>query len=100
MTPNEQTARRFAEQFTPPLQVIKTQRINNLPVPDAWQISYHDQAKGIGITAVAYGGGIHAFIEAAGPADIAEHGGQVMAKALGLFQEKTDGGSEAQTTDA
>lgn len=87
MTPNEEIARRFADQFTPPLQVIKTQRINNLPVPDAWQISYHDAAKGIGITAVAYGGGIHAFIEAAG---------QAMAKALGLFQEKTDGNEEAR----
>jgi len=86
MTENERTARAFAEQFTPLLTIIKTERINNMPVPDAWAISYHDSAKSIGITAVAYQGGLHAFIEAAGTGDIAEHAGQVMAKALGLFK--------------
>ena len=86
MTTNERTARTFAEQFTPPLNVCATERINNMPVPDAWAISYHDGARGLGITAVAFHGGLHAYLEAAGKGDIAEHAGQVLAKALGLFQ--------------
>lgn len=86
MTPNERAARTFAEQFTPALTVCATERINNMPVPDAWAVAYHDNALGIGITAVVFGAGIHAYIEAAGKHEIAEHAGQVMAKALGLFQ--------------
>jgi len=85
ISPNERTARTFAEQFTPPLNVCATERINNMPVPDAWAISYHDGARGLGITAVAFHGGLHAYLEAAGKGDIAEHAGQVLAKALGLF---------------
>jgi hypothetical protein len=77
MSVNERTARTFAAQFNPPLTVGKTDRVNNLPIPDAWVISYHDAARGIGITTVCYAGGIHAFIEAAGAAEIA----------LGLFNE-------------
>ncbi len=88
MSPNERTARTFAEQFTPPLTVCAIMRINNMPVPDAWSVAYHDNALGIGITAVAYNGGLHAYIEAAGKGEISEHAGQVMAKALGLFQEE------------
>ena len=87
MTPNERTARTFAEQFTPPLTVCATERINNMAVPDAWMVAYHDNALGIGITAVAYHGGLHAYIEAAGKDEIAERAGQVMAKALGLFRK-------------
>lgn len=85
MTPNEKTARTFAEQFDPPLTVCKTERVNNLPVPDAWVMTCHDAKRGIGITAVAYGGGLHAFIEAAGKGKIAADAGKVMATALGLF---------------
>lgn len=84
---NERTARAFAAQFDPPLLVGRTDRVNNLPIPDAWVISYHDAARGVGITTVCYSGGIHAFIEAAGAAEIAEEAGRVMAKALGLFNE-------------
>lgn len=90
MTPNEAIIRAFADQFTPPLNVCKTECVNNLPVQDAWTASCWDDTHSIGITTVAYGNGIHAFIEAAGPAHIAEHAGRVMAKALGLFQEMTD----------
>ncbi|WP_088347758.1 MULTISPECIES: hypothetical protein [Rhodomicrobium] len=96
---NEQTIRIFAEQFTPPLSVCRTERINNVPMPDAWQAAYWDSARSIGITAVAHSGGLHAFIEAAGKGDIAEHAGRVIAKALGLFQESSyeaDGEPEAR----
>lgn len=88
MTENEQIIRAFAEQFTPPLNVCKTDRINNMPIRDAWQASYWDAARNIGITAVAHSNGLHAFLEAAGSAEIAADAGQVLAKALGLFQEK------------
>lgn len=108
MTPNERTARTFAEQFTPPLTVCATERINNMPVPDAWSVTYWDDAKRIGITAVAHSGILHAYLECAGPAKnvgtpkgavrtgesqwhqtsaFAGEAGRVIAKALGLFQE-------------
>lgn len=100
MTRNERIARIFAEQFTPALNVCKTDKINNLPVPDAWQVSYWDGARSIGITAVAYGGGLHAFLESAGKGEIAFEAGQVMAQALGLFdggfnREPNNGTNEA-----
>lgn len=91
MTENEQTIKAFCEQFTPPLKYVKTDRINNVPMPDAWMTSWWNAEKSIGITTVAYGGGIHAFIEAAGRADIAANAGRVMAQALGLLGEKADG---------
>jgi hypothetical protein len=91
VTENERTMKMFCDQFTPPLRYLKTEKINNMPFPDAWTTSWHDQARGIGITTVCYGGGIHAFIEAAGPADIAADAGRVMAKALGLFREADHG---------
>jgi hypothetical protein len=94
MTPNEAIARKFADQFTPSLNVCRTERVNNVPMHDAWTIAYHDANHGIGITAVAYGNGLHAFIEAAGSGDIAEHAGKVMAKAIGLWSEP-DGATEA-----
>lgn len=85
MTENEKTIRAFCEQFSPPLKFVKTERINNVPMPDAWQTSYWDAARSVGMTVVAYSGGIHAFIEAAGKGDIAPSVGKVFAKALGLF---------------
>lgn len=87
MTDNERAIKAFCDQFSPKLKYVKTDRINNMPYPDAWQTSYWDNALCIGITTVAYGGGIHAFIEAAGKSDVAANAGKVMAKALGLFQE-------------
>ncbi len=94
MTANEQIAHRFAAQFTPPLKVGKTEAINNVRMPDAWVVSYWDAAKAVGITAVAHSGQLHAYIEAAGGGEIAEHAGQVIAKALGLFEDK--GNDEAK----
>lgn len=84
---NEDIIRTFANQFSPPLNVVKTERVNNFPIPDAWMAAYHDNARGIGITAIAHSGGLHAYLEAAGKGDIAEEAGRVMAKAVGLFQE-------------
>lgn len=84
---NEDIILAFAGQFTPPLNVVKTERVNNVPIPDAWMAAYHDKDRGIGITAIAYSGQLHAYLEAAGKGDIAERAGHVMAKALGLFKE-------------
>jgi len=88
MTENERTIKAFADQFTPPLKYIRTQKINNVPMPDAYQCTYWDNARSIGITTVAYNGQIHAFIEAAGKGNIAAEAGRVIAKAFDLFQEK------------
>ncbi len=84
MSPNEQAAREFASQFNPPLSVCRTERINNMRVKDAWQITYWDAERCIGITAVAYGGGLHAYLEAAGKGDIAQGAGKAMAAALDM----------------
>lgn len=85
---NEDIIRAFAGQFTPPLNVVKTERVNNSPIPDAWMAACHDKDRGIGITAIAHSGGLHAYLEAAGKGIIiAADAGRVMAKALGLFKE-------------
>jgi hypothetical protein len=96
MTESETIIAAFCAQFTPPLRYVRTERINNLPMQDAWQTSYWDGARSIGITTVAYGGGLHAFIEAAGKGDIAETAGRVIATALGLFNKELaeDGGEK------
>lgn len=90
MTKNERTIKAFAEQFDPPLAYVRTLRINNVPFPDAWQVSYWDSDKAIGITAVAYEGQLHAFIEAAGRADIAAGAGRAMAAALNRLKPDTE----------
>lgn len=93
MTDNEKAIRAFCLQFTPPLRYVRTERVNMVAIPDAWQTSLWDKTTGIGITVVAYMGGLHAYLEAAGPGvQIAENAGRVMAKALGLFRETGHGG--------
>jgi hypothetical protein len=91
MSDNERAIAAFAGQFVPPLKYCKTERINNIRFPDAWQVSYWDNSRAIGITAVAYEGQIHAFIEAAGTSDIAQEAGRVMAAALGLLGDIATG---------
>lgn len=86
MTENEQAMVDFCSQFSPPLKYVKTDKINNIAFSDAWQTSYWDGTRSIGITTVIYNGGIHAFIEAAGPSDIAKATGRVLASALGMFR--------------
>ena len=93
MTENETTIKTFCEQFTPPLKYVKTDRINNVPMPDAWQTSFWVQEKGVGIVVVAYMGQIHAYIEAAGKGEIAQVAGRVIAKAFGMFKEELPDGS-------
>ncbi len=91
MTENEHIAKTFAEQFDPPLAYIRTERINNVPMQDAWQITYWDGARSIGITAVVFTGQIHAYLEAAGPGSIAADVGHAIAKALGFAKGAGDG---------
>lgn len=91
MTANEKIAKTFADQFNPPLRYIKTDRVNGVRHADAWQVTYWDRAKSIGITAVVYGGQIHAYLEAAGMGSIAEHAGIAMARALNLHPEPING---------
>lgn len=82
---NERNIKAFADQFDPPLVYVRTLRINNVPFPDAWQCTFWDSTKSIGITCVCYEGQIHAFIEAAGRGEIAATAGKAMAIALGLM---------------
>lgn len=86
-TENERTIAAFCAMFTPAMKYVRTERVNNLPIPDAWMTSFWDQERAVGMTVVAYGGGLHAYLEAAGKGEIAEGAGRVFAKALGLFQE-------------
>ena len=76
-------AQTFANQFDPPLSIVHTERMNEIPSPDAFCISYWDQARKIGISAFVFGEGhFKAYLEAAGKGDIAEDAGCVFAKAL------------------
>jgi len=84
---NEAAIKAFCEQFTPPLKYVKSQRINNVVIPDAWQTSVWDQKTGLGIVVVVYNDGIHAYLEAAGPSDIAANAGKVFAKTLEFIRE-------------
>ena len=87
MSINRANAERFASQFKPALPVVKTERINGQPDPDAYLVSYWDDARKVGVVAHAMRGQIKAYIEAGGPGEIAERAGKVMAKALGMFKE-------------
>jgi hypothetical protein len=84
MRSNREIAEAFAAQFEPPLTVVHTERINNRPVADAWLVAYFDKARGYGITAHAFGGRLHAYLEAGTDGGEAEHAGRLMAKALGM----------------
>jgi hypothetical protein len=90
ITKNEAIIKAFAEQFDPPMTYVRTLRVNNVPFADAWQVSYWDNAKAIGITAVAFEGQLHAFIEAAGRGDIAAAAGKAMAIALDRLKPDTE----------
>jgi len=91
MTENEKIAKAFAEQFSPALKYIRTERINNVPMQDAWQISYWDDARATGVTAVVFAGQIHAYLESAGPGSIAADSARAFAKALGLRGDLDNG---------
>lgn len=86
MSVNETAIRAFAAQFSPPLAVGRTERINEVPIEDAWVCSHWDQTRGLGISAFAFRGQFKAYIEAAGSAEIAERAGYVIGKAMGLIK--------------
>ena len=76
---NQKIAMAFARQFDPIPPITKTARINNVPYPDAWLIGIYDDSSGYGITAHAFNGQIHAFIEWYGSGQEAERVGKSMA---------------------
>lgn len=83
---NEKIIARFCAQFSPPLKYAKTARINNVAIPDAWTTSGWDDKLGLGFTVLAYGGAMHAYLEASGRLEEAGHAGRVFARALGLYR--------------
>lgn len=87
LTKNEALINAFCEQFSPPLKPVRTLRVNGVAYPDAWQANHWDAGKCLGITAVAYEGQLHAFLEASGRADTAQRAGRAMAQALGMVGE-------------
>lgn len=94
MTPNERIIRSFAAQFEPPLNVIRTERINGAKVHDGWQVARWDKGRGIGVTAMVFNDQqLKAYIEAAGASDEkdASEVGMVMAKALGINATPSNG---------
>lgn len=77
---NQKIALAFAQQFKPVPPVVRTQRINNVPYPDAWLVAVHDDGSGYGITAHAFDGKLHAFIETLQKGQAAESVGKSMAR--------------------
>ncbi len=87
MSKNKALIDEFCQQFEPPLTPITTLRVNGVKYDDAWQANYWDAGKCIGVTAVAYEGSIHAYLEVNGRADAAQRAGRAMAQALGMVGE-------------
>ena len=94
MSRNREIAEAFAAQFDPPLAVVQTQRVNNVPHRDAWMCAVWDEAAGYGITAHAFGGQLHAYVEAMGSDDRVVSIGRTMAAAMGRLRQ--DGNSTEQ----
>ena len=91
MSENRAIIHAFCAQFSPPLRYIRTERINMVPFPDAWQASYWEDRRSIGITAVAYNGQLHAFIEKAGKgSEVAVDAGKIIATAFGLLRDEAN----------
>jgi hypothetical protein len=82
MSHNRAIAEAFAAQFDPPLNPVQTARINNMPVRDAWLVAVYDKQTGYGITAHAYAGQLHAFLEGAAESDGAADIGRVLAATM------------------
>jgi len=80
MTENEITIKAFCDQFDPPLAYMHTQRVGNVPIPDAWTTSFWSQDKGVGITVIAHSGLIYSYVESNGKADLAEYHGEFLAR--------------------
>lgn len=85
--PNRTALETFAAQFSPPLKIVGTVKIAGQPVTNGFMCATHDKATGLGITAVCYGDNrFKAYLEAAGPATIAEASGRSMAEAMGRLR--------------
>lgn len=86
---NEQAARAFAAQFTPPLNVSGTMQINNVKVRDGWVAAGEMLGRDmivVGVTATVHGNGtFHAFAEIMGGANTAADAGKLLA---GLMQDE------------
>lgn len=86
MSRNREIAEVFAAQFDPPLAVVQTQRINNVPYRDAWVCAVYDEALGYGVTAHVFHERVHAYVEANASTDPV-HLGKVMAAVLGRLKQ-------------
>jgi hypothetical protein len=87
MSRNREIAEAFAAQFDPPPPVVQTHRINNVPHRDAWLVAVYDASTGVGITAHAYGGQLHAYIEVLADGDAAVEVGKVMAATMDRLKQ-------------
>lgn len=85
MSRNRALAEAFADQFEPRPNVVPVLRINNVPHRDAWMVAVFDERTQRGITAHAYGGQLHAFVEVLG--DDAPAIGKAMAATLGRLRQ-------------
>ena len=95
--PNFDIAQAFADQFDPPLRPVQTQKINNLPMRDAWLVAKFDPQARAGITAHAYAGQIHAYVEVLAPGEGAERVGRVMAETMRKMRDDKADGTRQQS---
>lgn len=51
---NEDVIRSFAAQFDPPLNVVRTEKIDGKPCDDAWMAAAYDAETKLGVTALAW----------------------------------------------
>jgi hypothetical protein len=98
MSRNREIAEAFAAQLDPAPPVVQTRRINNVPHRDAWLAAVYDASTGVGITAHAYGGQLHAYIEVLADGDAALEVGKIMAATMGRLGQ--DGKNQAAVADS
>lgn len=80
MSKNREIAKAFGNCFDPPLTPVSVQRINGVQRHDAWMVATYDKDTSWGITAHAFSGKLHAYVEV--QSDQAEAIGKLMAKWL------------------
>lgn len=83
MSINLKNAETFANQFDPPLIAHHTERVNGVPMADAYSVAFFDKETGWGITAVFYKGQHHSYLEAIGDEGNVAETAQMFRKALG-----------------
>jgi myo-inositol catabolism protein IolC len=78
---NQERAEEFANCFDPPLAVCKTERINNVPVKDAYCAAGMVCDGKVGVQAMVFGNGhLKAYVEFVGSREFAAEVGQKFAK--------------------